>query len=231
MAASGYRFQIENRPDFAFLTVAIPTGRTLCVEASAMATMSPHLRMKTRLKGGLARLVTGESLFLNEFTAEGAEGEIGIAPGAPGDLEHLALEGQAIFLQNSAFLAAAPEVRVATQWQGLVKGFFSGSALFLIRCEGTGDLWFSAYGALVPIDVDGEYVVDTGHVIGFTGGLEYSVARVGGYRSLFFSGEGLVCRFTGKGRVWVQTRDPVSFAHWAHPFRPGPTRGLTTGGG
>lgn len=217
----GFRFRVEGRPDYAFLTVQLPANQTLKVEASAMATMDTHLKMKTKLRGGLGRFLTGESIFVNEFTAENAPGEIGIAPGAPGDLGHVYLGGSdVIYLQNSAFVACDPRVTLETKWQGLVKGFFSGESLFLIRASGEGDLWFNTYGGLIELDVDGEYVVDTGNIVAFTHGLDYSIGKVGGYKSLFFSGEGLVCRFKGKGRVWIQTRTTGALVSWAHWFRP-----------
>ncbi len=217
---SDYPFQIHGRPDFSYLTVQIPAGQTLKVEASAMATMDTTLTMKTKMKGGLGRFLTGESLFINEFTAEGGVGEIGIAPGAPGDLEHLHLQGQTVFLQNSAYVASTPNVAVESKWQGMMKGFFSGESLFLIRCSGQGDLWFNTYGAMIEVDVNGGYVVDTGHIVAFTEGLEYHVTKVGGYKSLFLSGEGLVCRFTGQGKVWIQTKKVRPLASWAYPYRP-----------
>lgn len=217
----GFRFRIDGRPDYAFLTVQLPANKTLKVEASAMATMDTHLKMKTKLRGGLGRFLTGESIFVNEFTAENVPGEIGIAPGAPGDLGHVYLRGNdVIFLQNSAFVAADPRVNLETKWQGLVKGFFSGESLFLIRASGEGDLWFNTYGGMIELDVDGEYVVDTGNIVAFTEGLDYSISKIGGYKSLFFSGEGLVCRFRGKGRVWIQTRTAGAFVSWAHFYRP-----------
>jgi uncharacterized protein (TIGR00266 family) len=216
----GFPFRIEGRPDFAFLTVQIPAGETLKVEASAMATMDTNLRMKTKLRGGFGRFLTGESIFVNEFTAEGVPGEIGIAPGSPGDMMHLYLDGNTIYLQNSAFVAAGMEVTLETKWQGLVKGFFSGESLFLIRASGRGDLWCNTYGALIEIDIREDYVVDTGNIVAFTDGLEYEVTKVGGYKSLFLSGEGFVCRFRGEGKVWVQTRGVSAFAWWLHPFRP-----------
>lgn len=219
MGDSVYSYKILNRPDFAFLHVQIPSGQLLKVEASAMATMTPNLKMKTKLKGGLSRLVSGESIFMNEFSAHGGDGEIGIAPGAPGDMEHVRVKGSPVYLASSAFVAATPGVQVETKWQGLVRGFFSGQSLFLIRCTGDGDLWFNTYGAMIPIDVDGSYVVDTSYIVAFTEGLDYRVQPVGGYKSLFLSGEGLVCRFSGKGRLWVQTRQAPAFAHWVHPFR------------
>jgi uncharacterized protein (TIGR00266 family) len=216
----GLKFRIDGRPDFAFLTVQLPAGQTLKVEASAMATMDTTLRMKTKLRGGLGRFLTGESLFLNEFTAENVPGEIGIAPGAPGDLAHVYLRGETLFLQNSAFVACDPAVTLETKWQGFTKGFFSGESFFLVRASGQGDLWFNTYGGLIELDIDGDYVVDTGNIVAFTDGLDYSISKVGGYKSLFFSGEGLVCRFSGKGKVWIQTRAANAFVSWAHWFRP-----------
>ena len=215
-----FQYQIDCKPDFAFLTVALPQGETLKVEASAMATMDTTLKMKTKMRGGLSRLVTGESIFINEFSAEHGPGEIQIAPGAPGDMEHVYLNNQTIFLQNSAYVASGMGVDVQTKWQGFMKGFFSGESLFLIRCTGNGDLWFNTYGAMIQIEVDGEYVVDTGHIVAFTEGLDYSVSSVGGYKSLFLSGEGLVCRFRGQGTIWIQTRQVNAFLGWVYPFRP-----------
>jgi uncharacterized protein (TIGR00266 family) len=111
-------------------------------------------------------------------------------------------------------------VTVESKWQGLLKGFFSGESLFLIRCRGTGDLWFNSYGGVIEIDVTDNYVVDTGNIVAFDESLSYEVGKVGGYKSLFFSGEGFVCRFKGQGKVWIQTRKAGAFVRWAWPFRP-----------
>ena len=215
-----FPYKFSCKPDYGFITVKIPAGETLKVEASAMATMDTNLKMKTKMGGGFSRFLTGESLFINEFTAEGGEGEIGIAPAAPGDVDHVYLENECIYLQNSAFVAASPALELESKWQGFTKGFFSGEKLFLIRCSGTGDLWFNSYGAIMEIEVDGEYVVDTGHIVAFTEGLDYRVRSVGGLKSLFFSGEGLVCRFSGKGKVWVQSHQFMPLSTWLYPFRP-----------
>lgn len=66
----------------------------------------------------------------------------------------------------------------------------------------------------------------TGYIVAFEDTLQYNVTTLPGLRSrerlksLFFSGEGLVCRFTGVGRVWVQTRQVAPFLSWVNPFRP-----------
>jgi uncharacterized protein (TIGR00266 family) len=216
----GMDFSLECNPDFGFLTVQLPSNKKIKVEAAAMASMDTNLVMKTKLKGGFSRFLSGESLFINEFTAQNGSGQIQIAPACPGDIKHVYLENETIYLQNTAFLASDESVKVESKWQGLTKGFFSGESFFLIRCSGTGDLWFNSYGGIIEIDVTDGYVVDTSHVVAFTEGLDYSVKSVGGYKSLFFSGEGLVCKFTGQGKVWIQTRKISPFVSWIHPFRP-----------
>lgn len=216
-----FQYEISGRPDFGFLTVEIPAEQTLKVEASAMAAMDTNIRMKAKFKGGLKRLLTGESMFINEFTAEGGPGTIQIAPGPVGDVEHVRLgrDMGTIFLQNAAYVASGMDVTIETKWQGFLKGFFSGEKLFLIKCSGQGDLWFNTYGAMIEKEVQGEYIVDTGHIVAFTEGLQYNVEKVGGYKSLFFSGEGLVCRFRGYGRLWLQTRRVPALAWWVHAYR------------
>ena len=213
-----YPHTIDAAPDYGMASVTIPQGRTLRVEASAMAYMDSSLSMKSRMRGGFKRMLSGERLFINEFTALTESGEIGIAPGTPGDVAHVYLENETIYLQNSSYLASSPDLEVTAEFQGF-KGFFSGEKLFFIRCSGSGDLWFNTFGALAQIDVVDNYVVDTGHIVGFTEGLSYDVRAVAGLKSLFFSGEGLVCRFTGSGQVWIQTRKTPAFVAWADRFR------------
>ena len=217
---STLEYRIESQPDYGFLTIRIPQGETIKVEAGAMATMDPSIKMKTKIGGGFKRMLSGESLFINEFSAPTADGEIGIAPGCPGDVAHVHLDNQTVYLQNSAFVASSLGVSTDAKWQGMTKGFFSGEKFFLIKCSGTGDLWFNTFGGIIEIDVSAGYVVDTGFIVGFTEGLEYQIDRVGGLKSLFLSGEGLVCRFSGSGKLWIQSRQPFPFVGWADFFRP-----------
>ena len=181
--------------------------------------MTPNMEMKTRVKGGLTRLLTKESLFINEFRATGGEGEVSVAPGPPGDICHRYLQDERIYLTGASYLASTPGIELETKFQGLLKGFFSGESLFLIRCSGSGDLWFNSYGAIFPLNVEDEYIVDTGHIVAFTDGLDYNIEILNGYKSFFFSGEGLVCRFRGKGTVWIQTKQPFAFIGWANQYR------------
>lgn len=226
---SSYQYEFSHRPDYGFLKVQLKSGQTICVEASSMASMDTNVTMKTRMKGGVFAslkrgLLTGESVFINEFTAENAPGELGIAPGSLGDLSRYELKGNnAIYLQSSAYVASSPEIQIDTKWGG-VKGFFSGSGLFLVKASGQGDLFFNSFGAMMEIPVEEGYIVDTGYVVAFEDTLQYSVTTLGGLKTTLLGGEGLVCHFTGKGRLWIQTRKFYSFASWLWPFRPAPKR-------
>ncbi|MDP6932725.1 MAG: TIGR00266 family protein, partial [Myxococcota bacterium] len=216
------QFEIRNKPDFASLHVVLDSGEQVVTEAGAMMGMNPELEMKTNMQGGLLgaakRALGGESVFLNTYTATGAAQRLDIAPSAPGDMEHIAMEGGAVMVQSGSYCASTPGVTVDTKWGG-ARTFFGGEGLLMLRCHGSGELWISSYGAIHAVDVRGTYTVDTGHIAAFEESLTFKVRKVGGMKSLFLSGEGLVCEFTGNGRLWFQTRNAPALASFLHPFR------------
>ena len=223
-------FTITQRPDFALVTVQLQNGQTYHSEPGAMATMSPNIELKASLKGGLmssiSRGLGGESLIISSYTAQGGEGEITFAAGQPGDAVHYALEGSTdIYLQRGAYLANSEGVEISSKWQGM-RGFFSGEGLILLKASGNGDLFFNSYGAIIELDVEDEVFVDTGFIVAFESTLNYNVTTLPGarpgtnWKSLFLGGEGLVCRFSGRGKVWIQTRQIATYLNWVHPYRP-----------
>ncbi len=226
---SKLKIDISQRPDFAMLTVHLEQGQKVFAEPSAMAAMDPAVRLAAGLKGGLmssiGRALGGESLVINTLTAESGPGEVSFAAGAPGDTQHYYLQGNSLLLQRGAFLVHSDGVELTGKWQG-AKGFFSGQGLVLLKASGTGDIFFNSYGAILEIDVSEDYFVDTGYVVAFEDTLQYQVTTLPGLstggklKSLFFGGEGLVCRFSGQGRVWIQTRYVNPFLTWISVFRP-----------
>lgn len=213
---------VKNRPDYASLHIVLANGEQILTETGSMMGMHPQLKLESGMKGGLfaaaKRALSGESFFVNTYTATADGQRLDLAPSAPGDVEHVKLDGNALIVQRGAFLASTTGVSCDAKWTG-AKGFFSGEGLIMLRCAGNGDLWLSSYGAIAKVDVDGSYQVDTTHVVAFDEGLQWNVTKVGGMKSLFLSGEGLVVQFTGKGRVWYQTRSAPNLASFLHPFR------------
>jgi len=217
-------FNIEFAPDFSLLTVNLDSGESIVAESGAMVSMTPQVDIKTAARGGVLsslkrKLLGGESIFRNTFTAKANGQHVTFSPPTMGDLVRVDLSGGELLMQSKAYVACTPDVELDTKWDG-VKGFFSGNGLFLLKVRGGGAVFFSTYGAVHPVDVQGSYVVDTGHIVAFEPTLQYRVKKVGGFKSLFLSGEGLVCEFSGQGKVWVQTRKPSRLAEFLHPFRP-----------
>lgn len=226
--ANEIAYQIEHSPSYASLRLNLQPNQTVFVESGAMAAMDACIKMKAKMQGGLmkgiGRMVSGESLFISEFTAEGRPGELYISPAVPGEITHYYIAGNGLMIQSSGFVACSPTVQIDTKFQGF-KGFFSGESLFLIRAAGQGDLWFSSYGAILEIPVAGDYVVDTGYIVAFEDTLSYKVEMLGGlsFKGLktgILGGEGLVCRFSGTGRLWVQSRNLFPLLNFLDPFRP-----------
>ncbi len=221
-------YEIEHSPAYASLIINLQANQTVLVESGAMAAMDAGILMKSKMQGGLmkgmARMVSGESLFVSEFTAEEKPGQIYISPAMPGDIQHYYLSEKSLLIQSSGFVAASPTVEIDTQFQGF-KGFFSGESLFLVRATGSGDIWFNSYGGIVEIPVEGDYVVDTSYIVAFEDSLNYNVEVIGGlsFKNLktgILGGEGLVCHFRGRGRLWVQSRELYGLINFLNPFRP-----------
>jgi uncharacterized protein (TIGR00266 family) len=222
-------YKIEHNPSYASLILQLQANQTVMVESGAMAAMDPCLKMKSKVQGGLmkgvGRMLGGESFFVSEFTAEGRAGELYLSPGVPGDIQHYRLNNTcSLMVQSSGFIACSQRVEIDTKFQGF-KGFFSGESLFLLKASGEGDFWFSSYGAVIEIPVEGDYIVDTAYIVAFEDTLTYNVEMIGGlsWRQLktgILGGEGLVCRFSGKGRLWIQSRNLFSLLNFLNPFRP-----------
>lgn len=222
-------FEISHRPDFALLVVRLSPGEAVYSEPSAMATMDASLQLKAGLRGGLmramGRALGGDSPMLTRYTATETPGEVTLAPGPPGDIVHHRMDGHRLLLQRGALLAHGRGVHVSGHFQG-ARGFFGGEGLVLLQAKGRGDLFFTSYGAIVAVDVAGDYLVDTGYVVAFEDTLQYRITTVPGLGlrsklgSFLFGGEGLVCRFSGQGRLWIQTRTLQPFLSWVYPYRP-----------
>lgn len=214
------KYTIGEKPEFAWLKVQVPPEKKLFVESSAMATMSENVSIKALFKGGFRRFFSGESLFLSEFKAHGTEGEVTVAPGPSGDISGWELKNETVYLASTSYVGHTEGVEYTTKFQSLSQGLLSGAGWFLVKMTGTGVVWFNGYGALVELDVHNELMIDNGHVVAFSEGVEYDIVRLGGYKSLFLSGEGFVCRFRGQGKVYLQTKKPAALINFFHKFRP-----------
>lgn len=224
--------ELQHRPATTVAKVTLRPGETVRAEAGAMIQMDVHLQVATDgplsgKRGGLLKglgraLLGGESFFTNTFTAGGVPGTVVLAPALPGDLVvHELFAGETLFVQGRSWVASPDSVFVDTRWQGFTRGLLSGESLFFLRCTGVGSVLLNAFGAIDVIDLDGELIVDTGHLVAFTDGLDYEISRAQpGLIASFLSGEGFVLRVRGRGRLYLQTRNPAEYGKAIGPRLP-----------
>lgn len=215
------KFDISGNPDYGDLTVAMEPGDSVWAESGAMSRMSSHLELKTRLVGGfiqaaIRKFAGGESLFVAEYTAEQL-GFVGLSPAIPGSIMHREMTGETFMLTAGSFLACTPGMQLQPRFGGM-RSFFSGEGVVLIEVSGTGDLFYNAFGGVVEKEIDGELTVDTGHVVAWDSSLDYTIGGMGGMKQTLFSGEGLVMKFSGRGRLVLQTRHLSGLAGWLSPY-------------
>jgi uncharacterized protein (TIGR00266 family) len=155
---------------------------------------------------------------LSEYSTAIA-GAIAIAPAFPGTVlwKELRGAGDDLLLAAGSFLACGPGVTLTTEYGG-GRSWFSGTGPFILRATGSGPVFFNTYGAVIERDVQGALTVDTGHLVAWEPSLSYRITRARKIRSFLFSDQ-LLLSFSGRGRVWINSRSPQSLASWVHPFR------------
>ncbi|HEV8324850.1 MAG TPA: TIGR00266 family protein [Myxococcota bacterium] len=229
------RHQIHYKPSFAMAEVDLEPTESLTVESGSMVAMTDNMQIRTtmgntkagffgKLFGFFAALIRkmfgGESFFVNHYTPTGAAGKVFVAPAMAGDILHWNMQPTTtLMVEASSYLASTPGIEIKTVWGGL-RSLFSGEGAFWLRITGTGDLWLNCYGAMKEIQVQGGYIIDTGHVVCFESTLNYKIKGAGGLKSTLFSGEGLVMHFEGNGRLWIQTRNLGALVQWLTPLLP-----------
>jgi len=211
--------------DLQLVEVELDPGETVIAEAGAMNYMEDGIDFEAKLGDGSKpqqgffgklwdagkRAITGESLFLTHFTNRGdRKSRVAFAAPYPGKIVPLDLGqlGNEIICEKDAFLCAAlgTEVGVAFS-QKLGAGFFGGEGFVLQRLRGDGLAFVHAGGTIVRRELrDQRLRVDTGCIVAFTSGIDYSIERAGSLKSMFFGGEGLfLATLRGTGTVWLQS--------------------------
>lgn len=211
--------ELLHQPDSAVARISLNSGEELVAQAGAMIAMSDSIQTTTTLRqgkgggilGGLKRMVAGESLFLSVFRSFQDGKEVWLAPKLIGDLLVYEMKGQDLIVQATSYLACSSQVDIDVGFQGF-KSVFSGESIFWLTISGYGMALLTSFGGIYEIDVDGDYIVDTGHIVAFERSLDFNITKPGSsWLGAFLGGEGLVCRFHGQGKVYCQTHNPGVF--------------------
>jgi uncharacterized protein (TIGR00266 family) len=210
------KYDLRYNPAFATLFVELQPGERLTAEAGAMASMDGSLDFVTTFSGGLftallKRFFGGESLFVNTFHNPTSEPRTLVLTQANiGDIHHIKIKaGESICFQPGAYIAHMGGVTIQAQWAGF-RSWIAGEGLFKLKIQGppqgSGLVFFGAYGGITERRVQGDLIVDTGHLVAYSPQLKMQIKLAGGLLGSITSGEGLVNRLSGQGKIYLQSR-------------------------
>ena len=222
--------RIVDRGAFSWALVQIRPGESFVSESGAMfrASSNIDIDVTTRSKStggllsGVRRMFAGESFFFSTYRCTDREdGEVGLAPTLQGEIASIPCDGVAGWVcAGGSFLGSTDGLNIDTEFQGL-RGVFSGESLSFLNVTGAGTLLVNAFGSIEEVNVTDELTVDTGHVVAFQDSLSYSLGKAGGsWIQSFLAGEGLVLKFSGHGKLLVQSHNPDEFGRTLGPMLP-----------
>ena len=196
-------------------------GESIYSQRGGMTWQTDGINMKTNARGGvmksLGRMFTGESVFMNTYTANVDGAKVAFATTVPGDIVSVNVgENNGFTVQKSAFLCAEPGVDMSIAFtKKFSAGLFGGEGFVLQKAKGNGMLFLEVDGDPVErILAPGEVLkVDTGNVVGFESTVSYEIETVKGLGNIFLGGEGLfLTKLVGPGRVIIQSQNFGDFA-------------------
>ena len=194
------------------LTLTLQKGETINTESGAMSWMSDGMEMKTNAGGAkkvFSRMFSGETLFLNSYTASKDGDILAVSSSFPGDILAIDVAKTPIIAQKQAFLAKETTVDMSIFFQKkLGAGFFGGEGFIMQKFSGKGYVFIEIDGSTVTYDLKpGEsMILDTGYLAAMEQTVNMQVVTVKGFKNMIFGGEGIFnTKVTGPGRIWIQS--------------------------
>lgn len=207
----------------------LSAGESMITESGSMSWMSPNMKMETVSGGGVkkmfGRLVSGDSVFQNKFTAEGTDGIVSFASSFPGEIKALEIcSGKSMIVQKSAFLASEEGVELSMHFQKkLGKGLFGGEGFVMQKLSGNGIAFIEIDGSAMEYDLRAgqELLVSTGYLAVMEESCTMDIVAVKGAKNMLLGGEGIFNTVVrGPGKVILQTMPISKVAELLLPFFP-----------
>lgn len=212
-----------------FLHASLRRGDTIYCESNAMVMMEDTLDLKGKLQGGLVqsflrRFANDESLFQQEISAVRGDGDCLLSAALDGDMQIMDVGNRQYTLSDGAFVAATSGVQVTAKTQQIAGALLGQTGgFFVMQTQGQGQLVVSGAGTLFEIEVtpDKDVIIDNGHVVCWDSTLRYNISAstqgggmVSNLVNSLTSGEGVVLRFSGSGKVVLSSRNHDNFLAW-----------------
>ncbi len=225
------------------LEFVLEPNEVIISEAGELSWMGSSVQMSTHTQMGggggifgvLKRVAGGGTLFMTEYRAVGARGEVAFATKLPGHILPVEIgQGREYMIHRHGFLCATPQVNVSLGFQqSLGAGIFGGDGFLLQHVSGQGTAWIELSGELLVKDLQpGELLrVHPGHVGAFQTSVSFEITTIPGIKNMIFGGDGIfLAALTGPGKVWLQTLPISKLAHKLMEYMPAPAKEATQGG-
>ena len=221
------KYSIEGEP-LPVVICEMEANEMMITEKGAMSWMSPNMKMET-VGGGMGkmfgRMFSGESMFVNHYTAMGGPGMIAFASSFPGSIRAFDIKpGQDIICQKTAFLASTSKVELSVFFQKKASaGFFGGEGFIMQTLSGDGVAFveFDGYIKEYQLSAGQSIVVDTGYLAAMDASCSIEIQKVPGVKNMLFGGEGVFNTvITGPGRVLLQSMPIGQMAGTLIPYLP-----------
>lgn len=237
--------------DMQFVEIYLGPYESIVAEAGAMMYMDENIKMKAifgdgsgraqgkglmgKMLGAGKRILTGESLFMTDFTNTGREKRpVAFAGPYPGKIIPVDIgdyNGELI-CQRDSFLCAAKGIAIEIAFQKKIGvGLFGGEGFIMQRLIGDGLAFIHAGGTVIEKQLKpGEVLkLDTGCLVAMTSTVDYDVEMIGDIKSALFGGEGLfLATLRGPGTVWLQS---LPFSRLANRIFSAGSKGRSSGKG
>ena len=221
------QYRIEGTP-LPVVICNVEPGETLITEKGAMSWMSPNMKMETNAGGfgkALGRMFSGESIFLNRYSAQGGPGEIAFATSFPGSIKAYDIApGREIVAQKSSFLASEAGVELSVFFQKKIgSGLFGGEGFIMQKLSGHGTAFLEIDGSVVEYELGSgqSIIVDTGYLASMDATCSMEIVTVPGLKNMVFGGEGVFNTVIhGPGKILLQTMPINSVAGALIPYLP-----------
>jgi uncharacterized protein (TIGR00266 family) len=211
------------------LLVDLAPGAMVYSDAGAMSWMSQSVRMNTHTQGGigglLKRAVSGATMFVVDYIAEGSAGHVAFSTDFPGKVLAFELDaGQTVIMHKHAFLCAEKTVSLDVFFtRRLGAGAFGGEGFVLQKLSGPGAVFAELDGDAIEYHLkEGEVMrVEPGHVAMFDASVTFDIEMIQGFTNILMGGEGLfLATLRGPGRIWLHSLTPSKMAHRIAQYIP-----------
>ncbi len=215
---------IKHAPVFSVLEISLNEAEVVTAQPSSMLSMTSGLQLTASVGrksgnasgsakgswfGGVKNVLGGENLFTAEFRAKRDGQLLMLAPDSQGDILTIPLAGNGgYYLTRGSYLANVGECKLNIKYGG-VKGMMAKTGLFLLHAVGDGTVFCQTYGAIVEKELVAEenFFVDNRFMVAFADTVKYQLVKAtSSVKDSILSGEGLVVKYTGPGKVYYQTR-------------------------